>query len=92
MGQVAVGEANRFESDCTHARINKGEHMTDQEKAINEVLESIEIEILKLMHREKQLDGRCCPEQEEKGFQEALRLCRASLRARYIEWEETHDE
>ena len=66
--------------------------MTDEEKAINEVLEGIEIEILKLMHREKQLDGRCCTEQEEKGFQEALRLCRASLRARYIEWEETHDE
>jgi hypothetical protein len=93
VGQVAVGEANRFESDCTHARINnKGESMTDQEKAINEVLEGIEIEILKLIQRDKQLDGRCCTEQEEKGFQEALRLCRASLRARYIEEEEADDE
>lgn len=61
--------------------------MTDQEKAINDVLEGIEIEILTLMKREKQLDGRCCSEQEEKGFQEGLRLCRASVRARYIEEE-----
>lgn len=68
-----------------------GGTMTEQEKAINEVLEGIEIEIIKLMHREKHFDGRCCPEQEEKGFQEALRLCRASLRARYIE-EEADDE
>jgi hypothetical protein len=59
--------------------------MTDQEKAINEALEGIELEILALMKREAQLDGRCCPEQEEKGFQEALRLCRASLRARYTD-------
>lgn len=66
--------------------------MTDQEKTINEVLEGIEIEILKLIKREKQLDGRCCSEQEEKGFQEGLRLCRASVRARYIEWEEEHNE
>jgi hypothetical protein len=59
--------------------------MTDQDAAINEALESIEIEILTLMNRQKQLDGRCCPEQEEKGFQEGLRLCRAIVRARYIE-------
>ena len=59
--------------------------MTDQEKAINEVLEGIEIEILQLMKREAQLDGRCCSEQEEKGFQEALLLCRAIVRARYTE-------
>ena len=57
--------------------------MTDQEKAINEVLEGIEIEILNMQKLE--------PE-EENGFLEALRLCRASVRARYIEWEETHDE
>jgi len=57
--------------------------MTDQEKAINEVLESIEIEILKLMQQDAP---------EENGYQEALRLCRASLRARYIDFEETHDE
>lgn len=67
--------------------------MTDQEKAINEALEGIELEILALMKREVQIDGRCCPEQEEKGFQEALRLCRASLRARYTdEYAEEDDE
>lgn len=67
--------------------------MTDQEKAINEALEGIELEILALMKREAQLDGRCCREQEEKGFQEALRLCRASLRARYTdEYAEEDDE
>jgi hypothetical protein len=53
--------------------------MTDQDKAINEVLEGIEIEILKFMQRDAL---------EENGFQEALRLCRASLRARYVEEEE----
>jgi len=57
--------------------------MTDQEKAINEVLESIEIEILKLMQQDAP---------EENGYHQALRLCRASLRARYIDFEETHDE
>jgi hypothetical protein len=67
--------------------------MTDQEKAINEVLESIEIEILKLMHREIVTEASdCCFREREKGFQEALQLCRTSLRARYIDWEETHDE
>jgi hypothetical protein len=67
--------------------------MTDQEKAINEALEGIELEILALIKREAFLDGRCCPEQYEKGFQEALRLCRASLRARYTdEYAEEDDE
>jgi hypothetical protein len=66
--------------------------MTDQEKAINQVLEGIEIEILQLQKREAQLDGRCCSEQEEKGFQEALRLCRTSLRARYVEEEEEAED
>jgi histidinol phosphatase-like PHP family hydrolase len=56
--------------------------MTDQEKAINEVLEGIEIEILNMQKLE--------PE-EENGFLEALRLCRASVRARYIE-EDADDE
>jgi hypothetical protein len=66
--------------------------MTDLEKAINEVLEGIEIEILQLQKRGAQLDGRCCSEQEEKGFQEALRLCRASLRARYVDEEATEED
>ena len=57
--------------------------MTDQEKAINEVLEGIEIEILKLMKRDAS---------EENGYQEGLRLCRASVRARYIEEEEEDKE
>jgi hypothetical protein len=50
--------------------------MTDLEKAINEVLEGIEIEILQLQKRDAL---------EENGYQEALRLCRASLRARYTD-------
>lgn len=66
--------------------------MTDQDKAINEVLESIETEIVKLQNRKiitKASD--CCFREREKGFQEALQLCRTSLRARYIE-EETESE
>jgi hypothetical protein len=57
--------------------------MTDQDKAINEVLEGIEIEIIAM----KKLEAA-----EENGFLEALRLCRASLRARYIEEEEEDKE
>ena len=66
--------------------------MTDEEKAINEVLESIEIEILKLMNRAIKTEASdCCFREREKGFQEGLQNCRASLRARYIE-EEADDE
>jgi len=66
--------------------------MTDQEKAINQVLEGIEIEILKLMNRAMKTEASdCCFREREKGFQEGLQLCRASLRARYIE-EEADDE
>ena len=66
--------------------------MTDQEKAINEVLEGIEIEILKLMNRAIKTEASdCCFREREKGFQEGLQFCRASLRARYIE-EEADDE
>jgi len=92
VGQAAVGEANRFESDFTHARINKGAAMTDQEKAINEVLESIEIEIVKMINRKLVTEASdCCFREREKGFQEGLQFSRASLRARYIE-EEANDE
>lgn len=60
--------------------------MTDQEKAINAVLESIEIEILKLQNRKIVTEASdCCFREREKGFQEGLQLCRASLRARYID-------
>jgi hypothetical protein len=66
--------------------------MTDEEKAINEVLESIEIEILKLMNRAIKTEASdCCFREREKGFQEGLQICRASLRTRYIE-EEADDE
>lgn len=66
--------------------------MTDQDKAINEVLESIEIEIVKLQNRKIITEASdCCFREREKGFQEALQLCRTSLRARYIE-EETDSE
>jgi hypothetical protein len=66
--------------------------MTDQEKAINEVLEGIEIEILKFINRTIMTEASdCCFREREKGFQEGLRLCRATLRARYIE-EEADDE
>jgi len=66
--------------------------MTDQEKAINGVLEGIEIEILKLMNRAIKTEASdCCFREREKGFQEGLQICRASLRARYIE-EEADDE
>ena len=68
-----------------------GWQMTDQEKAMNDVLEGIELEIIKLMVFQY-FDGRCCPEQEAKGFQEALRLCRASVRARYVEEEDEADD
>jgi hypothetical protein len=66
--------------------------MTDEEKAINEVLESIEIEILKLMNRAIKTEASdCCFREREKGFQEGLQICRTTLRARYIE-EEAGDE
>jgi hypothetical protein len=66
--------------------------MTDEEKAINEVLEGIEIEIIKLLNRKIVTEASdCCFREREKGFQEGLQICRASLRARYIE-EEADDE
>jgi hypothetical protein len=66
--------------------------MTDQEKAINEVLESIEIAIIKMLNRKIVTQtSDCCFREREKGFQEGLQLCRATLRARYNE-EEADDE
>lgn len=65
--------------------------MEEQDKAIEEVLDGIVEEILKWQNRDKQLDGRCCSEQRENGFQEGLRLGGAIVRARYIQ-EEDDDE
>lgn len=65
--------------------------MTEQEKAIEEVLDGIVAEILKWQNRKKELDGRCCPREREKGFQEGLRLSGAIVRARYAQ-EEAEDE
>lgn len=66
--------------------------MTETEKAINEALDGIVEEILKWQNRKKQLNGRCCEEQREKGFQEGLRLSGAIVRARYIQVEEEATE
>ena len=66
--------------------------MTDQEKAIEEVLDGIVEEILKWQNRKKITEASdCCFREREKGFQEGLQFSRASLRARYIE-EEANDE
>jgi hypothetical protein len=59
--------------------------MTETEKAINEALDGIVEEILKWQNRKKELDGRCCEEQRERGFKEGLRLGGAIVRARYIQ-------
>lgn len=65
--------------------------MTEQEKAIEKELDGIIEEIMKWQNRKKQLDGRCCEEQREKGFQEGLRLSGAIVRARYIQDPEEED-
>jgi hypothetical protein len=63
-----------------------GWQMTDQEKATNDVLEGIELEIIKLLNRKIVTEASdCCFREREKGFQEGLQFCRASLRTRYVE-------
>ena len=66
--------------------------MKDQEKALEEVLDGIVAEILKWQNRKIKLDGRCCPQEREKGFQEGLRLSGAIVRAQYIQVEEEETE
>ncbi len=66
--------------------------MTDEEKAIEKELDGIIEEIMKWQNRKKQLDGRCCSLEREKGFQEGLRLGGAIVRARYIQVEEEEAE
>lgn len=61
--------------------------MTDEEKAIEKVLDGIVEEILKWQNRKNQTDDRSLMERE-KGFQEGLRLSGAIVRARYIQVEE----
>lgn len=66
--------------------------MTDQEKAIEEVLDGIIEEILKWQNRKKITEASdCCFREREKGFQEGLRLSGAIVRARYIQ-EEADEE
>jgi hypothetical protein len=65
--------------------------MTEEEKAIEKVLDEIVANILKWQNRKIELDGRCCPKEREKGFQEGLRLSGAIVRAQYIQ-QEADDE
>ena len=64
--------------------------MTDEEKAIEKVLDGIVEEILKWQNRKNQTDDRSLMERE-KGFQEGLRLSGAIVRARYIQVEEEEE-
>jgi hypothetical protein len=66
--------------------------MTDQEKAIEEVLDGIVAEILKWQNREIDPDQDHCTKARERGFQEGLRLGGAIVRARYIQVEEEDTE
>ena len=65
--------------------------MTDQEKAIEKVLDGIVEDILKWQNRKAQIDDRCCSVERERGFKEGLRLGGAIVRARYIQ-EEADEE
>jgi len=64
--------------------------MTDQDKAINEVLDDIIEEIQKWQNRKKHISGMRYEEREH-GFQEGLRLGGAIVRARYIQDPEEED-
>ncbi len=67
--------------------------MTEQDKAIEEVLDGIVAEILKWQNRKKITEASdCCFREREKGFQEGLRLGGAIVRARYIQEEAADDE
>ncbi len=66
--------------------------MTEEEKAVEKVLDEIVANILKWQNRKIELDGRCCPKEREKGFQEGLRLGGALVRAHYIQVEEEEEE
>jgi hypothetical protein len=67
--------------------------MTDEEKAIEKVLDGIVEEILKWQNRKKATEAPdCCFKERERGFQEGLRLGGAIVRARYIQVEEEDTE
>jgi hypothetical protein len=70
----------------------RGEEMTEEDKAVEKVLDEIVANILKWQNRKIELDGRCCPKEREKGFQEGLRLGGALVRAHYIQVEEEETE
>jgi hypothetical protein len=66
--------------------------MTEQEKAINEVLNSIVETIAKWQNKKiAQRSDTCCAVERDCGFKEGLRLSGALVRARLIE-EETEEE
>jgi hypothetical protein len=65
--------------------------MTEEEKAVEKVLDEIVANILKWQNRKIELDGRCCSKEREKGFQEGLRLGGALVRAHYIQVEEEEE-
>jgi hypothetical protein len=66
--------------------------MTEQEKAINEVLNSIVETIAKWQNKKiAQRSDTCCAVERDRGFKEGLRLSGALVRARLIE-EETEEE
>jgi len=66
--------------------------MTEQEKAIEEVLDGIVAEILKWQNREIDPDWDHCTKSRERGFQEGLRLGGTIVLARYIQVEEEETE
>lgn len=67
--------------------------MTDEDKAIEKVLDGIVEEILKWQNRKKATEAPdCCFKERERGFQEGLRLGGAIVRARYIQVEEEDTE
>jgi len=65
--------------------------MTEEEKAIEKVLDEIVAEILKWQNREIDPDQDHCTKARERGFQEGLRLGGALVRAHYIQVEEEEE-
>jgi hypothetical protein len=66
--------------------------MTEEDKAVEKVLDAIVADILKWQNRKNpQKDPTCCFKEREKGFQEGLRLSGAIVRAQYIQ-QEADDE
>ena len=67
--------------------------MTEEDKAVEKVLDAIVADILKWQNRKKATEAPdCCFKEREKGFQEGLRLSGAIVRAHYIQVEEEDTE